>query len=129
VLTALATDAHALYAYVLDNRGTLWCTSDHVDWDGASPATQILLDELAGLTPPLHRGGHLDRFARRQSGHAYLRSFGGIYVLLLRFSAPREIETVRASVAPALPRIAALMERMPPPGGPGTEGAEGASVA
>ncbi len=129
VLTNLAADARAIYAYVLDSRGTLWCSSEHVKDDGRSPAAQIVLDELASLDPPLRRGGRLDRFAKRRSGDAYLRSFGGIYVLLLRFSAPQSIETVRSAVTPRLPRIEALVADIPPPSGPGSAGAEGVGVA
>ena len=129
VLTTLATDAGALYAYVLDSRGTLWCSSDHVKQDDVSPAAQIVLDELANLEPPLRRGGHLDHFAKRRAGHAYLRSFAGIYVLLLRFSAPQPIQAIRSAVAPVLPRIEALVADIPPPSGPGSEGAEGVGVA
>ncbi|MCP4304219.1 MAG: hypothetical protein GY788_04910 [bacterium] len=129
VLTTLAADAGALYAYVLDSRGALWCSSNHVKQDDVSPAAQIVLDDLANLEPPLRRGGRLDHFAKRRAGHAYLRSFGGIYVLLLRFSAPQPIQTVRSAVAPVLPRIEALVADIPPPSGPGSEGAEGVGVA
>ena len=129
VLTSLADDADAMYAYVLDSRGTLWCSSEQVKEDSTSPASQIVLDELANLDTPLGRGGRLDRFAKRASGNAYLRSFGGIYVLLLRFSAPKPIQMVRAAVTPLLPRIEALVADIPPPSGPGSEGAEGVGVA
>lgn len=127
-LTRLATDTRALYAYVLDNRGRIWCTSESVDWDGQSPATSLVLRELAKLSKPLHRGGRLDRFIGR-SDNAYARSFGGLYVLLLRFTALRDAIAVRAEVASALPRIEALVAGLPPPDGPGTEGAEGVGVA
>ncbi|MEZ4222586.1 MAG: hypothetical protein R3B13_16720 [Polyangiaceae bacterium] len=128
-LTSLAVDAHALYAYVLDSRCTLWCSSNHVEQDRVSPAVQIVLDEVAALDPPMHRGGRLDCFAKRRSGNAYLRSFGGIYVLLLRFSSPRPIQAVRTAVNPVLPRIEALVAGLPPTSGPGSEGAEGLGVA
>ena len=127
VLTELATDVKAHFAYVFDSRANLWCTSEDSGYQ--SRATEIVQSELATLRKPLHRGGQLDRFAVRHAGHAYLKSFGGIYVLLLRFSGPRSLETVREAVGLALPRIGSLVARLPPPDGPGSEGAEGVTVA
>ena len=60
----------------------------------------------------------------RSCGYAYVRSFANIYVVMVRYSAPFELPAARAAVGAHLPEIERLTLALPPPDGPGSEGAE-----
>jgi hypothetical protein len=136
-LAQLADDASAVNVYVFDAWSHVWCTAMPVAWIadtfdagmGERPvgtrAVEILDTALRRLEKPLPRGGTL----AARVGEAYLRSFATVYVLMLRFAHPFELEPLRALVDAALPDIARLTTALPPPGGPGGHGTEAVGTA
>jgi hypothetical protein len=124
-LGEVTKSAKAFNAYVLDAWDNLWCS--------ARGGWQTRRDDLADLvhaavarvrTSPLSRGGVLDGSLSGRMGHAYLKTFGSCYVLLLRFSGAFDVSAARSAVTTALPQIELLTLRLPPSGGPGSGGAE-----
>ena len=73
----------------------------------------------------LGAGGHIDRVF----SYSYIRSFAGVYVLLLRFHGSFDSQLVRDLVSKALKSIELLTLALPPPDGPGSGTAEGVGVA
>lgn len=128
-LAELARATRAHNAYIFDARATLVCSAHTLERGASSRATEIVEAALATVTPPLRRGGRLDRVVPRRLGHGYVRFFAAIYVLLLRFSGDFDANDVRAGVAATLPEIERLTLGLPPAGGPGSGGAEGFGVA
>jgi hypothetical protein len=129
-LADVTKSARAFNTHVFDAWDNLWCS--------ARGGWQMRRDDLADFvhvavararTSPLARGGVLDTTLTGRMGHAYLRTFGSCYVLLLRFSGPFHAAVARSVVALALPRVELLTLRLPPSGGPGNSGAEASNRA
>jgi hypothetical protein len=128
-LEAVAAASSCFNAYVLDAWDNFWCA--------ARGFTEAPREDLADLVHAaatrkgvtLTRGGKLDTSLSGRTGHAYLRSYGSCYVLLLRFSGPFDVNKTREAVLDALPRLEALTIRLPPPDGPGADGSEAAGTA
>ena len=85
----------------------------------------VALDVIRNLAPPLHRGGRLDLVVSDRRGNAYMKSFAGIYVLLLRYPGHFDGRAARQSATRALGAIEALTTSLPQTDGPGAGGAEG----
>ncbi len=124
-LGALAREVGASNGFVLDSVANLWCSAKLYEGPDGDEVMDVAYDALTAMPIPLKRGGRIDRVA----GQTYLRSFAGIYVLALRFTAAFDLARVRASAEQALPRIEALTLQLPPPDGPGSGGSEGFGVA
>jgi len=124
-LGELVKTTKAFNAHVFDAWDNLWCS--------ARGNRQMRRDDLADIVhaaiaraqkPPLARGSTLDMSLSGRMGHAFLKTFGSCYVLLLRFSGPFDEGEVRSAVALSLPRVELLTLRLPPSGGPGSDGSE-----
>jgi hypothetical protein len=68
------------------------------------------LRELEGL----HKGQHLSHTERREDGGFLVRSFAGIYCLVLTFDQPFDEIRAERAVRDALPRIERLVLALPP---------------
>ncbi|MBE7478990.1 MAG: hypothetical protein HS104_03300 [Polyangiaceae bacterium] len=124
-LAALAHDACATSASVLDAWGLPWCCAPHHNIAVARDAARSLRRALASLDLPLQQGGSLDRLCSADdAGVAYVRSFATVYVLVLRYDALPDLTRARRATLQALPQIEALVEKLPPPAGPGSGSAE-----
>ncbi len=111
-------------AYILDAWGNLWCAGDGVEWSGQwEQAISIITTAVRAAPKSLQRGGALDEAIPRRS--AYLKSFAGVYVVLVRFRGHFEVATARRAVATALPNLEKLTLLLPPPDGPDAGGASG----
>lgn len=124
-LVTLTTFTGAHNAYVVDAWLNIWCSAHSYDAALEGLARDLTRTALGTLRPSLQRGGRLDR----SLPCTYMRSYAGVYVLLLRFSGEFEDRAVQSAVAAALPAIEALTVALPPPDGPGAGGAEGFGVA
>jgi hypothetical protein len=83
--------------------------------------------EVAPRAASLRRGGRLS-VANVDGDDRYIaESFAGIYVVVVWFEGPFELDLARARVRRAQPRIEALTLALPPPDGPGT-GTRGAKL-
>src|SRR5262245_62152436 len=91
-LDGLCISTHARNAYVLDSVGGLYCVAGEGatedDMPEPSLAATLVQSIVQTLNPPLRRGGKIDCFAPGPQDVAYLRSFAGLYILMLCFSAP-----------------------------------------
>jgi hypothetical protein len=124
-LAALAAECGAQNAYVLDAWANLWCSAHAYDRFGGDVAMQVTDAQLRKLKVPLNRGGRLHAVTSTD----YLRSFAGIYVVLLHFVEPFDADAMLTATDAALPRIETLTLLLPPPEGPGSGSAEGFGVA
>lgn len=125
-LGELSRECEASNGYVLDSQANLWCAGNDLYYHGESDLVMDLTQrQLAALPKPLNRGGHIDR----AYGSWYLRSFAGVYVLVLSFSGLFDVPRARAAIGTALPRIEALTLLLPPPDGPTSSGAAGFGIA
>ncbi len=119
-LNSLADDLKADNVYVLDGWCNLWCSAHEEDAEMRSGVIELVRDELGSLEEPLPQGGWIDRRAHQYRGHAYLKSFASVYVLVLRFSAPFDLPQQRAVVAGALKPIEQLVVGLAQPTTPGS---------
>ena len=124
-LVSLTTFAAAHNAYVVDAWLNIWCSAHSFDGSEEAIAMDLTRTALGTLRPSLQRGGRLDRTLPRM----YMRSYAGVYVLVLRFPGEFDRHAVQSAVVAALPAIEALTLALPPPDGPGAGGAEGFGVA
>jgi hypothetical protein len=123
------TDVRGQNAYIVDAWGNLWCSAHTVEWRCQSAAIDVVKTELARAELPLQRGGKIDRQGHQRNGSTYLRSFAGVFVLLVRFESPFDQDLVRSVVGATLRRLEGLVVSLPPPNGPGSGSAEGFGVA
>jgi hypothetical protein len=121
-LVALSGATHAHNAYVADATGMSWCAAHDFSEQLPQSVADLLAWRLDQLPKPLPKGGVLDAAVSRVTGtpggHAYFASFAGVYVLVLRFAGPFDVDNVRTLVGTALPRLEALTLALPPPEGP-----------
>ncbi len=120
-LTSLCETTGAHNAYVMDAWSNCWCAAHSYEDCPSESLLELCAEALGRLPKPLQRGGKLDAVIDWASGHAYFRSYAGVYILALRFSGPFDHGEVHAAVSLALPRIEELTLALPPPGGPGTD--------
>ena len=128
-LERVATGAHAYNAYVLDAWDVLWCAAH--SFAAVYEEDLVAIVHAAGSKKgiSLSRGGKLDTSLSSPKGHAYLRTYGSCYVVVLRYAGPFDESKARDVVTAALPRLEALTLLLPPPDGPGSSGNEAASTA
>jgi len=123
----------AANAYVLDAWGNLWCSARSVPENILQFAVRIAEFIVRTTKPPITRGGKLDQSVPTQGAVAgYIRSFSGVYILLVLSETRMDrgtIQVLRAIITRALPRIEALTLSLPPPDGPGPSSGEGFGVA
>jgi hypothetical protein len=127
-LAGLTISANCSNAFVLDAWGNLWCSAASAKRESLDSIVSTTESALRALKPPLPRGGKLDRVVRLHLD-AYLRSFGGAYVLFLLFPDSFDVHQIRPIVTAELPAIASLTAALPPPEGPGSAGSEGFGIA
>ena len=121
-LGTLAAECGAANVYLLDAWANLWCAGqDPYDGSDNTRIMEFTHRQLAALRVPLNRGGRIDR----AYPNAYLRSFAGVYVIVVDLSGRFDVSLVRAAVGKALPNIEALTLALPPPDGPESGGAAG----
>jgi len=128
-LEVLAAVTHAFNAYVLDAWDNVWCAARWFTSIYPEDLIALLHTSIARKGIPLQRGGKLDVSLSSPKGHAYLRTYGSCYVLLLRFGGPFDEIGARAAVDAALARLELLTVNLPPPGGPGSSGNEAVGSA
>jgi hypothetical protein len=129
-LQALLEAAGGDLAAVIDEGNMLWCWSPaSKDAQVAAAADRFYKEEVAPLSPALHRGGHLHAAHRDphwRTWRSYVaESFAGIYVVVLWHDGSRETGALLAHLREAIPRIEPLTVAMPPPDGPGAGEAAG----
>ncbi len=113
-LDSVATAVGAENGYVLDAWCNLWCSAYEEDPEMRSGVIELVRDELDSLELPLPQGGWIDRRAHQYRGHAYLKSFGSVYVLVLRHAAPFDLTAQQKAVAEALETIEPLVVGLAP---------------
>jgi len=128
-LVGVSRAAHAFNAYVVDAWDNLRCAAHDFSEKPRDDLVDLILEALGKDGTPLTRGGKLDACLDGRAGHAYLKTFGSCYVLLLRYPGPFDQKVARAAVSAALPAIEALTLRLPPSGGPDSHGTEAAKRA
>jgi hypothetical protein len=128
-LVALSRAAHAHNAYVADATGMSWCAAHDFSEQLPQAVSDLLTWKLEQIPKSLPKGGVLDAVVSHATGtptgHAYFASFAGVYILVLRFAGPFDVENVRARVRAALPRLEALTLALPPPDGPERDAHQG----
>jgi len=130
-LDELLRETGAHHICVLDAWSNLWCASPTIEPAREEEAIFVTAGVLKDLTKPLQRGGRVDRELRpRQEGYGYIRSYAGVYILLVR-SRGYEARSVAwpSTVAAVLPRVETLTLALPFPDGPGSGSAEGFGIA
>jgi hypothetical protein len=128
-LESVSSEARAFNAYVFDAWGTLWCAALGFSEMPRDDLFDLVRAGVGRSGTSLARGGTLDTCLSGRTGHAYLRTFGSCYVLLVRYAGPFDQKSARAAVVEALPVIEALTLRLPPSGGPGGHGSEASKRA
>jgi hypothetical protein len=128
-LERLMHASRAFNAYVLDAWDNVWCSAHGYADTVHEDLTELVHDAARHRGISLTRGGKLDTYFSGRAGHAYLRTYGSCYVLLLRFSGPFDHANAREITTEHLPRLEALTLALPPPDGPGSDGSEAASTA
>lgn len=127
-LAGLTISADCTNALVLDGRSTVLCEAHESSDAALEQVVSVTTSALRVLKPSLLRGGKLDRVWRLHLT-AYLRSFGGAYVLFLHFSGAIDADRTRQIIAAELPAIASLTDGLPPPGGSGPASGEAFGTA
>jgi hypothetical protein len=127
-LEAVAREAKAFNAYVFDAWDKLLCSAHGFSEMPRQDLLDLIRAGIGRAGKPLQRGGTLDTCVTRP-GHAYLKTYGSCYVVLVRYPGPFNEKLTRSSVADALPRIEALTLRLPPSGGPGSHPGEASKRA
>ena len=95
-------------------------------------AVDIAESAIRTLKRPLTRGGVIDQPIAVDERRGYIRSFAGVYLVLLVSSGPpgeRSSRMDRGVIGRALAKIQSLTLALPPPEGPGSGSAEGFGVA
>jgi hypothetical protein len=122
--------------YVFDAWLNFLCTARMVDPIPLSLVQATIRDAVQAAGKPLHRGGKLDTLLPCGNGTAFIHSYAGIYVLVVRFGdlpdepLPSDASVVvRAASLRALPKISRLTLALPPPDGSGPGSAQGFGVA
>jgi hypothetical protein len=128
-LEAIAAACSSFNAYILDVWDNSWCAARGFNDMPRADLADFIHAAASRKAVTLTRGGKLDTSLSGPMGHAFLRTYGSCYVLLLRFSRPFDVEKTRDTVRAALPRLEALTMRLPPPDGPGSDGNEAAGTA
>lgn len=128
-IEALSVELGAFDAHVLDAWGKVWSSAslDRNADTGELARLVQLAEQRIGIS--IARGGRLDVDFADGVRRAYLRSYASCYVLLLRFPRAFDASHVRSVVARAVPRLETLTLLIPPDGGPGSSGNEGAATA
>jgi hypothetical protein len=121
-LARLANASGAWLCAVLSIGNVLWCSS-HVVEDIDELARDVYATHVAPIRTSLLRGAEIDHFGLTSEGVCYLRSFAGIYVLVLWREGYADARRVRRSVLAALPRVEGLTLSLPPPSPDSAEGA------
>jgi hypothetical protein len=127
-LESVAQRAKAFNAYVFDAWDKQWCAARGFSDAPRDDLVNIVHTAIGGSTP-LRRGGALDTVVSGRAGHAYLKSFGSCYILLLRYAGGFDDHLTRAVVMDQIARIEALTMALPPPDGPGFDAADAAKRA
>jgi hypothetical protein len=131
-LLHIAKMSGATEVYVLDAWGNLWCSAHRAAEATLLRAVAVVESALRALKRPLARGGTIDQVLDLDETHGYIRSFAGVYVVLVLFGGPpgnRNRPVSRGIVGRALPRIEALTIGLPPPDGSGSSSGEAFGVA
>jgi hypothetical protein len=128
-LERVAAAALAYNAYVLDAWDVMWCAAHSFTAVYGEDLAAIVHAAAAKKGVSLTRGGKLDTSVSGPKGHAYLRTYGSCYVVVLRYAGPFDESKARDVATAALPRLEALTLLLPPPGGPGSSGNEAAGTA
>ncbi len=119
-LDTLSDSVEAINSLVFDQAGLIWCTGVAIYSDERPILYGQIVEVLNKQSPPLVKGGRIDRVVRGDSHFFYCRSFAQTYVVGVWFDAPPPDLLVRQSVSNALPRIETLTMLLPPPEGPDT---------
>jgi hypothetical protein len=127
-LESVAQRAKAFNAYVFDAWDNQWCAARGFS-DVPRDDLVDIVHTAIGRRTPLRRGGTLDTVVSGRTGHAYLKSFGSCYVLLLRYAGGFDDDLTRTVVMDELARIEALTMALPSPDGPGSDATDAAKRA
>ena len=123
-LEALAEATRAFNVYVVDAWDNVWCAARWFDSVYPDDLAALVRAEVTRRGVSLQRGGKLDASVVGAKGHAYIRTYGSCYVLVLRFAGPFDSAATREAVVGVLPRLERLTLGLPPPDGPGSSGHE-----
>ncbi len=121
-LAALVQGAEAFNAYVFDVWNNFWCAAHSYAYAPDEELAHLIQLVAKERHVALTHGGHLDTALSSSSAHAYVKTYGSCYVLLLRFAGDFDEDRVRARVHAELTRLEALTLLLPPPEGPDSDG-------
>lgn len=91
----------------------------------ARDAWNVVRRALRNAEPRLERGGTILEVLGAEDGNAaFVQSFAGVYVVVLRYVALFDRRATTAIVSAALPELEELVLALPSPHGPGSGSAE-----